>query len=346
MQILLFKAAVIALEVGKCAMEFYGLEDFSLKGDNSPLTKADIASNELITKRLCGIANYKVCSEEAVLDYEERKNLEYFWLIDPLDGTKDFLAKNGGWTINIALIHKNEPILGVVFAPCFNELFIALKGVGSFKYEAAALEKLLESTQDEAVILEFLKTQKIRLDGMRKAEGGKQRADGGEVESVAENRGQMVNVESQNPQGPAYKVSGTHSQGDLSPCNKGEFTSTANLNIKPQSLIACDSMFHSTKETQEFIKKYNLETIKLGSSLKICALAEGVADIYPRFNGTSEWDIAATDIILREAGGKIISIDDKKELVYNKQSLRNPHFIAFAKGQVGGEIYKEVVESL
>ena len=104
-------------------------------------------------------------------------------------------------------------------------------------------------------------------------------------------------------------------------------------------------MSHSTQETQDFLQKYQKKKKKYGSSLKICALAEGKADIYPRFNGTSEWDIAACDIILQEAGGVILDCEHKKPLEYNKQSVRNPYFIAFAKTQVGGEIYKDVLGS-
>ena len=118
MQALLYKVALIALEAGEVVLRYYGLEDFDLKQDSSPLTKADLESNDLITQKLQEIAPYKVCSEEAVLEYAQRKDLEYFWLIDPLDGTKDFLAQNGGFTINIALICKNRPILGRGVCSC------------------------------------------------------------------------------------------------------------------------------------------------------------------------------------------------------------------------------------
>ena len=280
MQELLYQTAMSAIRAGELVLKYYGLEEFALKSDSSPVTKADLESNALLTQELLANSPYKVCSEEAILDYEERKNLEYYWLIDPLDGTKDFLAKNGGFTINIALIHKNRPILGVVFAPAFGSLYMALEGFGSFKVQ---IESQKDSTQSIQFLstLQDLKDKKVRLNGERVAQ--------------------------------------------------------------ESALIACDSMFHSTQETQDFIHKYNLKVQKYGSSLKICVLAEGKADIYPRFNGTSEWDIAACDIILQEAGGVILDCERKKPLEYNKQSVRNPYFIAFAKSQVGGEIYRDML---
>lgn len=282
MQILLYQSAIIAIKAGELVLRYYSLEDFELKSDSSPVTKADLESNALITQELLANSHYKVCSEEAILDYEERKNLEYYWLIDPLDGTKDFLAKNGGFTINIALIHKNRPILGVVFAPAFSSLYMALEDFGSFKVQ---IESQKDSTQGIYFLstLQDLKEKKVRLNGQRL--------------------------------------------------------------VQESSLIACDSMFHSTQQTQEFFQKYNLKVQKYGSSLKVCALAEGKADIYPRFNGTSEWDIAACDIILQETGGTILDCKSKKPLEYNKPSVRNSYFIAFAKSQVGGEIYKDVLGS-
>ncbi|WP_299546276.1 3'(2'),5'-bisphosphate nucleotidase CysQ [uncultured Helicobacter sp.] len=280
MECLLYKTALIALEAGDVVLKYYGLEDFDLKQDSSPLTKADLESNALIMQKLQEISSYKVCSEEAVLEYEERKGLEYFWLIDPLDGTKDFLAQNGGFTINIALIYKNRPILGVVYAPAFSKLYIALKDFGSFDYDVKSLE---ESWQKGMLDLAWLEQNKIRLNGERIAQ--------------------------------------------------------------EKQIIACDSVFHSTQATQDFISKYHLKVQKYGSSLKICALAKGEADIYPRFNGTSEWDIAACEIVLEESGGVVLDCVSKKPLAYNKESFRNNHFVAFAKSQVGKEIYQDILNT-
>lgn len=272
MQDLLYQSALIALKAGEIALKYYGDVKYTLKEDSSPLTQADLESNAYILEHLALIAPYKICSEEAVLDYNERKSLDYYWLIDPLDGTKDFIAQNGGWTINIALIHKKRPILGVVYAPCFSELYIALQGLGAFSFDSDLLKQ-------NNPTLKWLKEHKQKLNGERK--------------------------------------------------------------IQDSQLIACDSMFHSTKETLEFFEKYDLKAYKCGSSLKVCTLAKGEADIYPRFNGTSEWDMAACDIILQESGGVIIDRQTKKPLEYNKPSIKNNHFIAFAKSQIGQVIYRD-----
>ncbi|MDE7174644.1 MAG: 3'(2'),5'-bisphosphate nucleotidase CysQ [Helicobacter sp.] len=279
MQELLYQSALSALRAGELVLKYYGLEEFALKSDSSPVTKADLESNALITQELLANSPYKVCSEEAILEYEERKNLEYYWLIDPLDGTKDFLAQNGGWTINIALIHSQRPILGVVYAPAFHQLFIAFKGFGSFTFE---VEKLKNALKTQTLNVLWLKKNKHKLSGDRIAQD--------------------------------------------------------------KQILACDSMFHSTQQTQEFFQKYNLKVQKYGSSLKVCALAEGKADIYPRFNGTSEWDTAACDIVLEETGGEMLDCETKKPLAYNKPSVRNPYFIAFAKSQVGGKIYQDFMQ--
>lgn len=270
----MYDVALIALEAGEIVLGHYGLEDFDVKADASPLTKADLQSHIFLTNRL--EKTYPVCSEEAVLDYAVRKDLEYFWLIDPLDGTKDFLAQNGGFTINIALIHKNRPILGVVYAPVFSKLYCALKGFGSFTF---GVESLMDAKRHGGIHQEYLARNKQILRGNRV--------------------------------------------------------------IQDAQIIACDSLFHSTQKTRDFLNRYGLKVQKYGSSLKVCALAEGIADIYPRFNGTNEWDIAACDIVLEESGGVVLDCQSKQPLLYNKENFRNNYFIAFAKTQVGGSIYQD-----
>ena len=164
----------------------------------------------------------------------------------------------------------------MVFAPAFSKLYIALKGYGSFSFNADSLK----NAQEKNVLdLTWLKTNKQRLSGKRV--------------------------------------------------------------VEDTQIIACDSVFHSTQATQDFISRYHLKVQKYGSSLKMCALAEGKADIYPRFNGTSEWDIAACEIVLEESGGVVLDCVTKKPLAYNKENFRNNHFIAFAKTQVGGLIYQD-----
>ena len=231
----------IAREASLAILDIYET-DFSIdiKNDNSPVTKADLASNEIIISGLSKISNYPILTEESPVDYEIRKDWNKFWLVDPLDGTKDFIAKNGGFTVNIALIENHKPILGVVLIPVTNDVYYAEFGNGAFK------------------------------NGIK-----------------------IFN------------------------------------NSKREQLIGTDSNFHSTKQTQDFFKKHSITNIqKFGSSIKICKLAEGEIDIYPRLNGTKEWDTAATHIIANEAGCKLIDIVTKKELVYNKESIKNNFFIA------------------
>ena len=214
--------------------------DVKYKKDDSPVTEADIVSNKIIIEALQAFSDTPILSEETEVAYEERKNWDKFWLVDPLDGTKDFLVKNNQFTVNIALIEDKKPILGVVLIPAEGLCYWAEKGKGSFK------------------------------------------------------NGEKI-------------------------YNKSKRT----------ELIGSDSNFHSTEETKAFYAKYNVENIKrYGSALKFCKLAEGEIDLYARLNGTMEWDTGAGHIIMNEAGCKIIDVETKKEIIYNKENLRNNHFIA------------------
>ncbi len=217
--------------------------DIKYKEDESPVTNADISSNRIITEKLKKISNYPIITEENPVEYKTRKNWNKFWLVDPLDGTKDFISKNGQFTVNIALIVNKKPILGVISVPSTGDIYYAIKNGGTFK-----------------------------------------------------NGEQIFN------------------------------------NSKRKHLVGSDSNFHSSHETKIFFKKLNISKIKkYGSSLKLCKLAEGKIDIYPRFFGTKEWDTAASQIILKEAGCKIIDLETKKEIVYNKEKMFNNHFIACRK---------------
>ena len=232
----------IAKKASEEILKIYN-QDFKVnfKADGSSLTKADLRSNEIIINSLNKISSYPVITEESPIEYEKRKDFARFFLVDPLDGTKDFVAKNGEFTINIALIEKNRPILGLIYIPCSGDFYYAIKGEGAFKNE----EKI------------------------------------------------------------------------------------SNDNINKEELIASDSNFHSTQQTKDFLKKHNINIIKrFGAAIKLCKLAEGVIDLYPRFNGTSEWDTAAGDIILEEAKCKLIDFVSKKNMLYNKESFKNNYFIA------------------
>lgn len=236
----------IALKAGEAIMKIYN-KDFSVdyKDDKSPLTEADLKSNEIICTNLQKLyPNIPIMSEEnKQVSYDTRKDWEYYFCVDPIDGTKEFIKKNDEFTINIALIYKNRPILGVVYAPALNELYWA-DGKNSYK-----------------------NNQKLPL-------------------KINETPKEVLNV------------------------------------------VA--SKYHLSSETQEFIDNLDskeIEQVSKGSSLKLCMVAEGVADIYPRLAPTMEWDTAAADPIVRCAGKMTYQYENNKPMVYNKKDLINPCFI-------------------
>ena len=248
------KINFIAKKAGDEIMKIYQ-QDFEVdyKKDNSPLTKADIKSNEIITESLKDLyPEIPILSEEnKEVPYNIRKNWEYFWLIDPLDGTKEFVKKNGEFTVNIALIHKNTPVLGIIYVPVLEILYYAKKEKGAFKKEKNK------------------KPQRL----------------------------------------PIYKH--------------------ANNN----TLKVIVSKSHYNQETKDFVNnlknqyKKTIEFIRIGSSLKLCLIAEGKADIYPRLAPTMEWDIAAGQAIVEQAGGEVVEFKTKTPLKYNKQNLLNSYFV-------------------
>lgn len=290
---LLYKSMFCALEAGKIVMKFHGEEAHSLKADESPLTQADLESSRFLVESLKLCSELEVCSEESVLPYDKRKELEFYWLIDPLDGTKEFIARKREFTINIALIYSNVPILGAVYAPALNELYFGGKDERGKGFGAFYIKDGLSELDDVAP--DVLANPKLAIDSNILQH----------IDSIKK---------------PMKCDSAPRAQ-----------------------LIACDSVYHSTLATQEFIQAHNMQTLKKGSSLKLCALANGEADIYPRFEGSKEWDTAAGDAILREMGGVILDINTKKPLLYNKPDIKNSHFIAFSPAQVGEKIYMEML---
>ncbi len=232
----------VAKQAGKAIMEIYRSDDYFVeyKSDESPVTKADLKANRIIIAGLKNVSDLPVLTEESPVDYEQRKDWERYWLVDPLDGTKNFVAKNGDFTVNIALIEAHEPILGVVYLPLNGDVYFAEKGLGAFKNGS------------------LIFNHSVRTD-----------------------------------------------------------------------LIAASSVFHSTDEMTNFFKLHGITRITaFGSSLKICKLAEGSIDVYPRLNGTKEWDTAASHVIANEAGCKLIDVQTQQPIMYNKRSLKNNHFIA------------------
>ena len=244
----------ISIRAGNKTLEYYKDDiEVTHKNDSSPLTKADLASNKIIKTALHNLdKTIPILSEESLVGWSSRKKWNKYWLVDPLDGTKEFIKNNGEFTVNIALVEKNSPILGVIFAPAKSVIYFAQKGYGSFTiHTSVELNSLDEATQ----IAALKQSDPVRIIGSR-----------------------------------------SHSNNS--------FTTWVNEKF-PEAQI-----------------------IQAGSSLKFCLIADGNADIYPRFGPTSEWDIAAGHIILNEAGGKILTLSNK-EIKYNKkESLLNPEFIA------------------
>ena len=249
-----------SLAAGERIMEIYEHEDFEVeaKGDDSPLTKADLASHDIIMKYLRE-TEIPVLSEEGKdLPYEDRKDWKQLWIVDPIDGTKEFIKKNGEFTVNIALVENQKPILGVIYVPAFQELYFAARGIGSFK------------------------------------------------------------------------VSGIENFSNFKELK--EMAATLPIGSEKELFTVVVSKSHLSPETEEYIKNLKkehgrLDSISKGSSLKLCMVAEGKADCYPRFAPTMEWDTAAGQAICTYAGKTVTDYSTKKEMLYNREQLLNNWFI-------------------
>ena len=247
---LLEQVKQIAYQAGKNIMEIYeqgyAIEE---KQDNTPLTEADMAAHKVIEQGLQALTpGIPILSEESKpIPYEQRSRWAHYWLIDPLDGTREFIKRNGEFSVNIALIQDQQPIVGIVYAPVIGCLYYGAKGIGAFK--------------------------KSSIDDPR-----------------------PIHVRSS--------------------CTK--------------KVIVAGSRSHHGDEFKRFVSKLeDHEIIHMGSALKSCLVAEGKADIYARLGPTSEWDTAAGQIIVEEAGG-LITDTNMQPLRYNtKEELLNPHFFAF-----------------
>ena len=251
---LLLDICNVSIKAGKEILNFYNNEiEVTHKEDLSPLTKADLASNKIILESLTKLnSNIPILSEESLVDWSIRKNWKKYWLVDPLDGTKEFIKKNGEFTVNIALIEDNNPILGVIYVPAKSLLYLAKKNKGSFKTNT---KDKLENLKGIQKILVSSQTNRARVIGSR-----------------------------------------SHSNATFDNWVKQKFP--------------------------------NADIVQAGSSLKFCLIAEGEADIYPRFGPTSEWDIAAGHMIVNEAGGKIRTFQNDSIKYNTKENIINPEFYA------------------
>ncbi|MDC0358586.1 3'(2'),5'-bisphosphate nucleotidase CysQ [Oligoflexia bacterium] len=240
------KVLKIAFEAGKIILDVYQRAEIAVeeKADNSPVTEADLRSSAYIVEQLEQQFPYPVVSEERPIDYQERKGWDKFWLVDPLDGTKNFIHRDGQFTINIALIHGDKPVVGVVYVPLGNIAYFAEEGEGAYKQEHAQTVKIWNDRNTD-------------------------------------------------------------------------------------DLISATSVFHDSPASKQFCDVFGIKhSLKFGSAVKLCKLAEGEIDVYPRFVGTKEWDTAAAHCIAMEANCKVIDIVTKRELVYNKERVKNNCFIA------------------
>jgi 3'(2'), 5'-bisphosphate nucleotidase len=250
-QKLLADLVQLAKQAGQAILEVYH-SDFTSeeKTDHSPLTAADLAAHHCLIAGLQDTTRfpaYPVISEESrAMDYQQRLAWETCWMLDPLDGTREFIKRNGEFTVNIALIHRQQPVLGIVYAPVLDICHFAGTGCGAFRQE-----------------------------------------------------------------------------GDDIPVS-------IHVRTAPEVPVIAGSRSHGTPEMDALLQRLPPHNMRsMGSSLKFCMIAEGSADFYPRLGPTSEWDTAAADCIVTEAGGRVTDLAGHP-LRYNaRDTLLNPYFAAF-----------------
>ncbi len=271
---ILFTAIRAALQAGAEIMKVYTdpNADFEIekKADNSPLTIADRKSHAIIAGWLADTP-YPILSEEGKkIPTEERQSWNELWVVDPLDGTKEFIKRNSEFTVNIAYVKNGAPEAGVIYIPVKEELFFADIEKGAYKL----------SNED------------------------------GLLTRINENKEQGCTLETLIEKAQKLPYPTPH-----------------------EGFMIVASRSHLNAETEEYIERMKkehakVETVSKGSSLKLCLIAEGVADVYPRFAPTMEWDTAAGHAIIRAAGKEVYQANTDKPLVYNKEDLLNPWFIA------------------
>ena len=253
---LLKKAINASVEGGHAIMEVYASE-FAVehKDDKSPLTLADKNCNEVIEAHLNETDIPFLSEEGAEITYDDRKNWEYSWLVDPLDGTKEFVKRNGEFTVNIALIHNGNPIMGIIYVPVKEELYFAMEGLGSYKVN---------------------------------------------INSVIDDLEELISTSDKLP-----------------------------INYDRDNYVIVGSRSHMSAETEVFFDEMkkehgSVEVMAVGSSLKLCMVAEGKADAYPRYAPTMEWDTGAGHAIAKYAGFSVKQYNSQKDVIYNKENLLNP----------------------
>ncbi|MDW7550947.1 3'(2'),5'-bisphosphate nucleotidase CysQ [Pseudoalteromonas peptidolytica] len=238
----------LSIRAGEAIMKIYA-KDFNIefKEDESPVTEADLAAHKVILAGLKELTpELPILSEEsAVIDWEERRQWQSYWLVDPIDGTKEFIKKNGEFTVNIALINNGEPILGVVHAPALNESYLAEQSIGAFKQTGEARIELKVTTK---------------------------------------------------PNQGVIKVVGSRS--------------------------------HPSADLAQYLTRFEqVDMVPKGSSLKLCLVAEGKADVYPRLGPTSEWDTGAGHAVANIAGASVAQLNGEPLRYNQKADYLNPYFV-------------------
>lgn len=257
-ELLLQTAVKAAVEAGAAIMNIYE-QDFDVitKDDSSPLTQADQDANTIINKYLVETDIPIISEENKLIEYEQRKQWTHCWIVDPLDGTKEFVKRNGEFTVNIALVAYGKPVLGVIYVPCYNILYFAdVETAKAYKTTLDSHHVSLQQMKDAPEIAPSVDAEVLRIVGSRS---------------------------------------------------------------------------HLNDETKEFIDglvtEKNKEIVSKGSSLKFCLVAEGAADVYPRFAPTMEWDTAAGQAICEAVGVQVVALPANSPLLYNKENLLNPWFL-------------------
>jgi len=282
-KIYLLTAIQAAICAGAAILDVYRSPDFEVeeKTDKSPLTLADRRSHEVIVKYLAK-CDIPILSEEGRdIPYPYRSKWNTYWLIDPLDGTKEFIKKNGEFTVNIAMIRHNKPVAGVIYVPDRDTLYFAATGIGAFKADAHRLTGLL-----------------VEQEEMPDQSAGS--LDSGSVQRLTDIIEKSTSLPIDQSSNRPYTIAGSRS--------------------------------HATPELEAVVEKKRrehgeVEFISAGSSLKLCLVAEGRADIYPRTGPTMEWDTAAGQAVVECSGGKVYRYDTEEPLGYNKENLLNPWFV-------------------
>ncbi len=262
LELFFLSAMEAAIQASVDIMEVYKTDfDVVQKSDNSPVTLADQTADDSIRKILASTSEYVLSEEQTPISFEQRRNLKYLWIVDPLDGTKEFIKRNGEFTVNIALIKNGHPIIGIITAPALNKFYWAVQGKGLYN---------------------------------------------GEVNDWNIDVDDLIN-------------------------------GSAQVDAKINTVKIIGSRSHANSDTQNYVNLLKAmhptsEIITRGSSLKLCKVATGEASFYPRFSPINEWDIAAGTALVNISGGRVLDAATKHPVMFNKENLLQPPFIAIANG--------------